>query len=63
MARTRRRAIKCENCYYYVDVKNDDYGQCRKSRPVIDGKGRTIWPAVKCDDWCGRFDELVGDMA
>ncbi len=51
-------ANTCEKCYYYKADSSRE-GQCRNSRPVVNSKGRTIWPWVGNDDWCGKWVGFV----
>lgn len=55
---------KCENCKYSKE-QNPIFDQlapldCKINPPIIltnDHSGKGIFPSVKRDDWCGKFEE------
>jgi hypothetical protein len=55
---------QCDDCEYYrlrtygTDPNTAQAGECRESSPSAQG-AIGIWPQVKPDDWCGKWEAIV----
>lgn len=45
--------MKCIECKFYQEIRFRG-GECRYE-PPREREGRSHWPSVQRDDWCGRF--------
>lgn len=43
----------CKNCVYSRDM--DTVGSCYRRAPIQDSGGRTRWPQIFDDSWCGEW--------
>ena len=37
------------------------YNECRRYPPASIGDGEFDFPGVKCEDWCGEYEEVPDD--
>lgn len=50
----------CGRCAYFVGGAVEG-GTCHRYNPDVLPDGRSAWPAVGPEDWCGEFEEDVDD--
>ncbi|MBU92080.1 MAG: hypothetical protein CML88_00930 [Rhodobiaceae bacterium] len=47
----------CANCNFF-DNQNQYSGSCRINPPsFLKEDNKAVWPTVKVEDWCGRFED------
>ena len=47
----------CANCNFF-DNQNQYSGSCRINPPsFLKEDNKAVWPTVKIEDWCGRFED------
>lgn len=49
---------RCENCRFFEKKTHGNalHHECRFNPPSYSTVVKTIWPCVKLDDWCGKFE-------